>query len=168
MPVTAGLVEIADAITADRHLDGSVDIAGGKPVTRGLGAVDVDLDGRLPERGEHRKIGDALHGRQAPETWGTALRPAAAISGLTIASKLHLDDWLHKFQEERREDDSRRFCHNNLSKRLTHQLHQYMAASGPAPSTLNYAKNANCKSGCRRPSNEQLVLSFSALADKSF
>ena len=33
-------------------------------LARRLGAVDVDLDGGLAERGEHRKVGDALHGRE--------------------------------------------------------------------------------------------------------
>ena len=64
MAVAAGLVEIAGAVAADRHLDGCVDIARGQAIARGLGAVDVDLDGGLAERGEHRKIGDALHRRQ--------------------------------------------------------------------------------------------------------
>src|SRR5262249_16344520 len=54
MPVAAGLVEVAGGIAADCDLDGSVDIAGRKPIARGAGAVDVNLDGRLAERGEHR------------------------------------------------------------------------------------------------------------------
>ena len=54
MPVAAGLVEIAGSVAADRHLDGGIDIAGGEPVTGGLGAIDIDLDGGLAERGEHR------------------------------------------------------------------------------------------------------------------
>ena len=62
MPVAAGFVEIAGAVAADRHLDGGIDVAGRQPVAGGLGAVDVDLDGGLAERGEHRQIGDALHG----------------------------------------------------------------------------------------------------------
>ena len=66
MPVAAGLVEVAGAVAADRDLDGGVDIAGRQPVARRPGAIDVDLDGRLAERGEHREIGDALHGRRAP------------------------------------------------------------------------------------------------------
>ena len=64
MPVAAGLVEIAGGIAADRDLDGGVDVARRQPVARGLGAIDVDLDGGLAERGEHREIGDALHGRE--------------------------------------------------------------------------------------------------------
>ena len=64
MPVAAGFVEVAGGIAADRHLDGGVDVAGREAVARRLGAIDVDLDGRLAERGEHRQIGDALHGGQ--------------------------------------------------------------------------------------------------------
>ena len=65
MPVAAGLIEIAGAVAADRDLDGGVDIAGRQAVARRTRAIDIDLDGRLAERGEHRKIGDALHGRRA-------------------------------------------------------------------------------------------------------
>ena len=64
MPVAAGLVEIARGVAADRDLDGGVDVARRQPITRGLGAIDVDLDGGLAERGEYRQVGDALHGRQ--------------------------------------------------------------------------------------------------------
>jgi len=64
MPVAAGLIEIAGAVAADRHLDGGIDIAGGQAVARRLGAIDIDLDGGLAERGEYRQIGDALHGGQ--------------------------------------------------------------------------------------------------------
>ena len=37
---------------------------GRQAIARGARAVDVDLDGGLAERGEHRKVGDALHRRQ--------------------------------------------------------------------------------------------------------
>src|SRR5581483_1081432 len=59
MAVAAGLVEIARGIAADRDSNGRVDVAGRQSVARRLGAVDVDLHGRLAERGKHRKIGDA-------------------------------------------------------------------------------------------------------------
>ena len=62
MPVAAGLIEIAGAVAADRHLDGGIDVARRQPVTGGLGAIDIDLDGGLAERGEHRQIGNPLHG----------------------------------------------------------------------------------------------------------
>src|ERR1700712_4560125 len=62
MPVAAGLIEVAGRVAADRHLDGGIDVAGREPVTGGLGPIDIDLDGRLAERGEHREIGDPLHG----------------------------------------------------------------------------------------------------------
>ena len=64
MPVASRLVEIAGAVAADGDADGGVDIARRQPVARGAGAVDIDLDGGLAERGEYRKIGDALHGRK--------------------------------------------------------------------------------------------------------
>ena len=64
MPVAAGLIEIAGAVAADRDLDGGVDVARRQAVARRTRAVDIDLDGRLAERGEHRKIGDALHGAE--------------------------------------------------------------------------------------------------------
>ena len=64
MAITARLIEIACAIAADRHLDGGVDVARREPIPGGLGAVDVDLDGGLAERGEHRKVSDALNGRK--------------------------------------------------------------------------------------------------------
>src|SRR6185436_16692857 len=61
MPVAAGFIEIPGGIAADRDLDGGVDIAGRQAVARGTRPVDVDLDGRLAQRGEYRKVGDALH-----------------------------------------------------------------------------------------------------------
>src|SRR5258706_12460729 len=62
MPVAAGFIEIAGGIAADRHLDGGVDISGRQPVTRSLRAIDIDLDGELAERREHRQIGNPLYG----------------------------------------------------------------------------------------------------------
>ena len=62
MPVAAGLIEVTGAVAADRDLDRGVDVAGRQAVTRGARAIDVDLDRRLAERGEHREVGDALHG----------------------------------------------------------------------------------------------------------
>ena len=62
MPVAAGLIDVAGGIAADRHPDGGVDVARRETVARRAGAIDVDLHGRLAERGEHRKIGDAGHG----------------------------------------------------------------------------------------------------------
>ncbi len=64
MTVAAGLVEVAGRIAADRDPDGGVDVAGREAVTRRARPVDVDLHGRLTERGEHREIGDALDGRE--------------------------------------------------------------------------------------------------------
>ena len=52
MPVAVRLVQIAGRVAADRHFDGRVDVAGAQPVTRGALAIDVDLHGRLAERGE--------------------------------------------------------------------------------------------------------------------
>src|SRR6202035_5319642 len=64
MAVAARLIEVAGAVAPDRGLDRGVDIARRKPVAGGARAVDIDLDGRLAERGENRKIGDPLHRRQ--------------------------------------------------------------------------------------------------------
>ena len=64
MPVAAGLEQIAGRLSADCHADGRVDVARRQAVARGAGTIDVDLDRRLAERGEHRKIGDAAHGRE--------------------------------------------------------------------------------------------------------
>ncbi len=64
MPVAAGLIEIAGGVAADRDLDGGVDIARREAVARGARTIDIDLDGGLAERGEHRKIGDALYRRE--------------------------------------------------------------------------------------------------------
>ncbi len=63
MPVTAGLIKVAGGLAADRRLHRGVDVAGGEAVAGGLGAVDVDADGRLAERGRHGEVGDAGHGR---------------------------------------------------------------------------------------------------------
>ena len=60
--VRAGLIEIAGAIAADGDTDGGIDVAGRQAITRGACAIDIDLDGRLAERGEHRQIDDARHG----------------------------------------------------------------------------------------------------------
>jgi hypothetical protein len=51
-------------LSSDRRLDRGVDVAGRKAHARGAGAIDVDLNGRLPQRSEHREIGDALYGAQ--------------------------------------------------------------------------------------------------------
>ena len=62
MPVAAGFIDVAGAVAADRDLDGGVDVARRQAVARRPRAIDIDLDGGLAERGEYRKIGDALHG----------------------------------------------------------------------------------------------------------
>src|SRR6185295_3703600 len=62
--IAAGLIEIAGAVAADRNLDGGVDIAWRQAVARSARAVDVDLDGRLAERGEYREVSHALHGAE--------------------------------------------------------------------------------------------------------
>ena len=64
MPVATRLVQIAGAVAADRDADGRIDIARRQAVTRRACAIDVDLDGRLSERGKHRQVGDALHRRK--------------------------------------------------------------------------------------------------------
>ena len=64
MAVGARLIDVAGAVATDRHANGGVDVARRQPVARGAGAVDVDLNGRLAERGEHRQIGDAAHRAQ--------------------------------------------------------------------------------------------------------
>src|SRR6266481_986150 len=47
VPIATLLVEIAGCLAADRSGYRRVDVAGGEPVARGSGAVDVDLDRRL-------------------------------------------------------------------------------------------------------------------------
>jgi len=58
------------------------------------------------------------------------LQPSLILGG----SSLRFCDSV-RLAEDRREDDLRGFCHNYLSKRLKHQLHEQMAASGPVPDT---------------------------------
>ena len=60
--ITAGFIDVAGGIAADRYLDGRIDVAGGKAIARGAGAIDVNLYRRLSERGENREIGNARHG----------------------------------------------------------------------------------------------------------
>ena len=49
VPIATLLVEIAGCLASDRSDYSRVDVAGGEPVARGSGAVDVDLDRRLAE-----------------------------------------------------------------------------------------------------------------------
>ena len=61
MPVATGFEEIAGRLTAHRDLYRGVDVARRQPIACCLGAIDLDLHGRLAERYENREILDALH-----------------------------------------------------------------------------------------------------------
>src|SRR5262249_39057185 len=62
--IAARLVNVAGRFAADGGADCGVDVAGRESVARRAGAVDVDLDCGLTERGEHSEIGDAGYRRQ--------------------------------------------------------------------------------------------------------
>ncbi len=52
---------MARRLPADRGCDRAVYVAGREAIACRAGAVDVDANGWLPERGEHRNIGNAGH-----------------------------------------------------------------------------------------------------------
>jgi len=63
MAIAARFKHVSCGLTADGSLEGCVDVARRQPVTCGLLAIDLDLHGRLPERGEDGKISHAFDRR---------------------------------------------------------------------------------------------------------
>src|SRR5579871_1055670 len=61
MPITAGLVKIADTGAADGRLHRRIDIARGKSIAGRAGAIDADLDRGLAEGIQYGQIGDARY-----------------------------------------------------------------------------------------------------------
>src|SRR6266404_2463500 len=61
VPVAAGFIEITGAVATDRHLDRGIDIPRRQPVTGRARPIDIDLDGGLAKRSEHRQIGNPLY-----------------------------------------------------------------------------------------------------------
>src|SRR6202043_1401574 len=64
MSVAAGFIQVAGTVASDRGAYRRVDVARSKAVARRPRTVDIDLDGGLTERGEHRKVGNPLHRRK--------------------------------------------------------------------------------------------------------
>src|SRR5205807_80200 len=89
-------------IAADRDANGGVDVARRKPVARGTGAVDVDLDRRLAERGEDGEVGDARHRRQHRLDLGGGVRQGLQAVAVVLDRILALHARLHfrKFTDD--------------------------------------------------------------------
>ena len=84
MAIASGLIEVARRIAADRHANGGVDVARREAVARGTGAVDVDLDRRLAERGENCEVGDARNGRQHRLDLGGGVRERLQVVAIEL------------------------------------------------------------------------------------